>query len=101
MYRDKKIEKDEFKGEQMAIEFDIKKREKRVSNEMTFTDNDGDRMFSIFSSAKDGETREEPTVNMGDYLPKDICIRPEDISITRILNPEGGKVKINFKYKGK
>ena len=53
MFRGKTIDKDELKGEKMAIEFDIKKGEKMVSNINTLTDNDGDRMFSIFSIVKD------------------------------------------------
>lgn len=74
------FQKDRIIGEQMTVAFGIKTRERRVPNEVIFTDNNDGKIFSVFSSGKECETREEPTLNFDDFLPKDITIRPKHFS---------------------
>ena len=50
--KDKEVEKDNIIGEQMIVECDIKRRERRVSSEVIFIDNDDNTIFSVFRSAK-------------------------------------------------
>lgn len=65
--------------------------------EINVTDDD-QNSFSFSGTSKVGKTASDLDINLGDYLPDNCMIRPEDIDLKRIVLPDGGKLLFKVKY---
>lgn len=52
----------------------------------------------MFNTLNTEGIREEPNINLGDFLPKDAIIRPQNMICKRVLSPDGGKIIFDLKY---
>ena len=48
---------------------------------------------------RSGEPKSEPPMNLGDYLPQGILLRPGDITIRRDFTAKGGMIIMDIDYK--
>ena len=77
----------------------IQKDSEAVSQEI-IVNNNGKRRHQMFDTL-DADEKVEPTFDFGNWFPADAVIKPQDIKCRRMLNKEGGKVSIEFKYESK
>lgn len=72
--------------------------EKKVFKQEINVTDDGLNTFSFSGTSKAGKTSSDLDINLGDYLPENCTIKPEDINLKRIVLPDGGKLELNIKY---
>ena len=77
----------------------IQKDSEAVSQEI-IVNNNGKRRHQMFDTLNADE-KIEPTFDFGNWFPADAVIKPQDIKCRRMLNKEGGKVSLEFKYEPK
>lgn len=75
----------------------VVKKEKVASQEI-FVHDDGERVYSMFNILKAEDEHDEPTINLGMFLPADAVIKPGNISCKREISKQGGKVSFEVKY---
>ena len=75
----------------------IVKKEKVASQESVVHD-DGERVYSMFNILKAEDELDEPTINLGMFLPADAVIKPGNISCKREISKQGGTVSFEVKF---
>lgn len=85
------------KSASSVITVNVVKR-KVVSQEVKIEDA-GELVYSVFSTVKGDNSRKEPELILGDYLPKGAMVSANDIRLRRVLNADGGNVSLIVKYK--
>lgn len=107
---DKKWKKSDSKEEKLLpgednvtctaeIEYSFKNDlNKEVTKQEISLKEDGQTMFNFSGTSKIGRQMCDLDINLGDYLPENCTIRPQDIDIKRVILPDGGKMMINLKY---
>ena len=73
------------------------KKEKVASQEIVVHD-DGERVYSMFNILKAEDEHDNPTINLGMFLPDDAVIKPRSISCKREISKQGGKISFEVKY---
>ena len=71
-----------------------------MSQKVIVSDN-GEKLHSVFDTLKSGDEREEPIINLGNFMSDDMVIKPKDITCKREITKDGGKITIEFKYQSK
>lgn len=90
------VNKDRHTEVPVELCFEVKKG-KVVSREISVHD-DGERVYSIFNTAKVGDIKEDTEIHFGDILPKGAVFKAENISCKMSFLPDGGKVRLGMKY---
>ena len=80
----------------------VRKDSESVSQEIIVHDNGQlkHKMFDTMDSSTQDE-KIEPPCDFSNWFPVDAVIRPQDIKCRRVLDKEGGKISIEFKYESK
>ena len=80
----------------------VRKDSESVSQEIIVHDNRQlkHKMFDTMDSSTQDE-KIEPPCDFSNWFPVDAVIRPQDIKCRRVLDKEGGKISIEFKYESK
>ena len=87
----------EQKDNKMFVQVEVKK-EKHVSQNIILTDN-GETLFSNYYMNRSGEPKSEPPLNLGDYLPRGILLKPGDITLRRKFTANGVIISMDIDYR--
>ncbi len=81
---------------EVSVNISVCKRQ-RVSQELNVKEND-QKVFGTFRAASGPEPTQEAPINLGDFLPGNVVLRPQDITISRSLTVDGGEVSMTVTY---
>ncbi len=59
---------------------------------------DGEKIFGAFSTLLGNERREEASIKLSDFLPENVVLRPQDITVNRALTADGGEMSMTVEF---